>query len=139
MHDKAVKDKDDSQIQLSESKAKCVDLTYLIKRTKANPELMMEMIRLYLDQTLPLIGKMKQSLYDKDWVSLYTAVHKMIPSFSIMGIHKDFEDMAKKVQEYASTQQYLGDIQDLVVELENICAQACKELEVEFNLIKMNN
>ncbi len=65
----------------------------------------MEMIELYLKQTPPLISKMKQSLNDKDWDSLYTAVHKMIPSFSIMGINKDFEDMAKKIQEYSSTQK----------------------------------
>ena len=64
----------------------------------------MEMIALYLEQTPSLISKMKQSLSDKDWDSLYTAVHKMIPSFSIMGINKDFEEMAKKIQEYSGTQ-----------------------------------
>jgi hypothetical protein len=97
------------------------------------------MIRLYLDQTLPLITKMKQSLYERDWVTLYSAVHKMIPSFVIMGINKEFEDMAIKVQEYANTQQYFGDIQELVVKIENVCSQACKELELEFNLMKINN
>ena len=65
---------------------------------------MMEMIALYLEQTPPLISKMKQSLLGKDWDSLYSAVHKIIPSFSIMGIHKDFEEMAKKIQEYAQYQ-----------------------------------
>ena len=82
-------------------RTKCVDLTYLYKRTKANPELMMEMIELYLEQTPSLISNMKQSLSDKDWDSLYTSVHKIIPSFSIMGIHKDFEEIAKKIQEYS--------------------------------------
>ena len=67
-------------------KLKCIDLTYLIHRTKSNPKLMMEMISLYLEQTPPLINAMKQGLQDKDWNSLYAAVHKMIPSFSIMGI-----------------------------------------------------
>ena len=84
---------------------RCIDLAYLINRTKSNPKLMMEMISLYLEQTPPLIKTMKQSLLDKDWELLYSAVHKMIPSFSIMGISIDFENMAKKVQEYASTQQ----------------------------------
>jgi hypothetical protein len=97
---------------------------------------MMEMISLYLEQTPPLIVTMKQSLLDKDWDSLYGAVHKMIPSFSIMGINVDFENMAKKVQEYASTQQQSDIIPELVRKLENICAQACKELEIEFNMIK---
>ena len=43
-------------------KLKCTDLDYLIHRTKSNPELMMEMISLYLEQTPPLISTMKQSL-----------------------------------------------------------------------------
>jgi len=120
-------------------KSKCIDLDYLIHRTKSNPVLMMEMISLYLEQTPHLISTMKQSLRDKDWHSLYSAVHKMIPSFLIMGISTDFENMAKKVQEYASTQQQADGIPDLVLQLENVCTQACKELTIEFNKIKKNN
>jgi CheY-like chemotaxis protein len=97
-------------------KTKCVDLTYLYKRTKANPELMMEMIELYLEQTPSLISKMKQSLSDMDWDSLYTAAHKIIPSFSIMGIHSDNEEIAKKIQKYSSAKQHLDEIQDLVLQ-----------------------
>jgi len=115
---------------------KCTDLTYLTNRTKANPKLLTDMITLYLDQTPTLIGNMKQSLKDKDWDSLYTAVHKIIPSFYIMGIHKDFENMGKKVQEYASTQKNLDELQDLVLKLETICLRACDELRDEYNLIK---
>ena len=120
-------------------KLKCIDLDYLIHRTKSNPALMMEMISLYLEQTPPLISAMKQSLQDKDWNSLHAAVHKIIPSFSIMGISTDFENMAKKIQEYASARQHTDEIHGLVLQLENVCAQACKELEEEFNTIKNTN
>ena len=113
--------KKDNPVNGYSSRSKCIDLTYLTNRTKANPELLMDMITLYLDQTPPLISTMKQSLHDKDWDSLYTAVHKMIPSFYIMGIHQEFENMGKKVQEYAGTQQHLDELQDLVLQLENIC------------------
>ncbi len=116
--------------------AKCTDLTYLIHRTKANPQLMMDMIALYLEQTPPLISSMKKSLLDKDWDSVYAAVHKIIPSFYIMGIHNDFEGIAKKVQEYASKKQHLDEMQQLVLQLENVCSQACIELEEAYNLIK---
>ena len=120
-------------------KVKCIDLAYLIKHTKSNPTLMMEMISLYLEQTPPLVMAMKQSFLDKDLKSLYTAVHKMIPSFSIVGINVEFENMAKKIQEYASTQQQTAGISDMVLHLENICTQACEELQGEFNTIKSNN
>jgi PAS domain S-box-containing protein len=117
-------------------KSKCIDLDYLIQRTKSNPSLMMEMISVYLEQTPPLILTMKQSLREKDWHSLYSAVHKMIPSFAIMGISADFENMARKVQDYANTQQNMDGIPNMVLQLENICNQACRELEVEYELIK---
>ena len=84
-------------------RSKCIDLTYLSNRTKANPELMKEMIRLYLDQTPDLIDILKRSLANKDWDSIHGAAHKMIPSFSIMGIPQEFENLAKMVQEYSST------------------------------------
>jgi PAS domain S-box-containing protein len=117
-------------------KIKCTNLAYLFRRTKSDPKLMMEMIALYLEQTPPLIAIMKKSFRDKDWGSLYAAVHKMIPSFSIMGMSADFENMAKKIQDYASTQQLADGIPDMVLQLENVCVQACKELTEEFNSIK---
>ncbi len=117
-------------------KIKYTDLDYLIQRTKNNSGMMMEMISAYLEQTPPLINSMKISLRDKDWDTLHAAVHKMIPSFSIMGMNTDFEIMAKKVQEYARSQQETDVITDLVLQIENVCIQACKELEEEFQRFK---
>jgi CheY-like chemotaxis protein len=121
------------------TKIRCINLDYLLRRTKSNPALMMEMISLYLEQTPPLIRTMKKSFQDKDWNSLYSAVHKMIPSFAIVGISVDFENMAKKVKEFASTQQQSVGISDMVRQLENVCLQACSELEEEYNTIKNTN
>jgi PAS domain S-box-containing protein len=120
-------------------KVKCIDLDYLNHRTKSDPKLMMEMISLYLEQTPPLIKAMKQGLLERDWTVLHAAVHKMIPSFAIMGISSDFETMAKKVQEYAGIRQQADGISDMVLQLENICVQACDELKVEYNRIKNTN
>jgi len=97
---------------------------------------MMEMISQYLEQTPPLICAMKKGLKEKDWNSLYTAVHKLIPSFSIMGISVDFENIAKKVQDYASNQQQSEGIPEMVLELATVCEQACVELTAEYNSIK---
>ncbi|MHB1147151.1 MAG: PAS domain-containing hybrid sensor histidine kinase/response regulator [Lutibacter sp.] len=119
-------------------KIKCTNLNYLNIRTKSNRVLMMEMISLYLEQTPPLINEMKLSHSNKDWKSLHTTVHKIIPSFSIMGISVDYENMARKVQEYASTQQQSDGISEMVLKLEEVCMQACGELEIEFNAIKNN-
>lgn len=125
-------DKENGSVQ----KTKCIDMSYMRRVTRSNPILMMEMITLYLQQTPTLISAMKQSLHDKDWQALYAATHKIIPSFSVVGLSIDFENMAKKIQEYASTQQQTSGIPDLVIQLENVCAQAYRELKEEFNTIK---
>ncbi len=117
---------------------KCTDLDYLEKRTKSNPLLMLEMIALYLEQTPTLIAAMKLSWQNKDWESLHAAMHKLIPSFSIMGISADFENMAKQVKEFALSQQQIDGIQSFVLQLEAVCVQACVELQDAFKLIEKN-
>jgi PAS domain S-box-containing protein len=115
------------------ARPKCTDLTYLTDRTKGNPKLMAEMITLYLEQTPPLIVTVKKSFLEKDWDSLSKAVHKIIPSFYIMGIHKEFEDIGKKIQEYANTRKHLDELKNLVIQIENVCLLACEELNAELN------
>ncbi|MBE0422957.1 MAG: response regulator [Lutibacter sp.] len=119
-------------------KLKCTDLSYLKQRTKSNQKLLMEMISLYLEQTPTILGAIKQSAADKDWPSLYKAVHKLIPSFAIMGIHADFENMAKTVQEYASNEQNTDEIPSLVILIDKVCKQACIELTEAYNDLKDN-
>ena len=97
---------------------------------------MMELITLYLDQTPQLVIDMNKSLDEKDWTALYAAVHKMIPSFIVMGISADFEDIARKVQDLAHLQQQSDTIPDLVLQLTNACTQSCIELKEEYNTIK---
>ncbi|MEI6349185.1 MAG: PAS domain S-box protein [Bacteroidota bacterium] len=119
-------------------KLKCTDLNYLIQRTKNNSNLMMEMITLYLEQTPPLIDAMKLSMENKDWKSLHSVVHKMIPSFTIVGISPDFVEMAKKIKDFAESQQLIqtDGILSMILQLEHVCAQACEELKEEFKIIK---
>jgi CheY-like chemotaxis protein len=120
-------------------KSKCIDMSYLIKWSKSDPDMMMQMISVYLKQTPPLVCEMNQSLQAKDWKSLHAAVHKMIPSFVIMGINKDFENMAKQIQKYEGTLPDLDGMQSMVLQLGNICSQACTELEEEFSMLKNTN
>lgn len=96
----------------------------------------MEMITAYLEQTPPLISIMVQSFKDKDWILLHSAVHKILPSFSIMGMNKDFENMARKVMDNARAHEQVANMADYVLQLENICLQACEELQEEFITLK---
>lgn len=55
----------DTELKILENgmdrKLKCINLAYLMNRTKADPKLMQEMISLYLIQTPPLIQELKKS------------------------------------------------------------------------------
>ena len=115
---------------------KYVDMCYLNKLTKSNSKLMAEMISAYLSQTPPLITVMKQSFKDKNWSLLQATVHKMLPSFSIMGISSEFTEIAIKIQEYAHTLEISSELDQMVLKLETVCTQACLELQLE--LTKLN-
>jgi PAS domain S-box-containing protein len=122
----------------TETMLKCTNMTYLNRCTKSDPALMMEMITLYLAQTPSLVATMKQSLLDQDWKTLQASVHKILPSFSIMGIDSGFEIVAKKVMELATRKEAGEEVNQFVLQIETICNHACKELEEEFNAIKNN-
>jgi HPt (histidine-containing phosphotransfer) domain-containing protein len=117
-------------------RARITNLQYLEQRTKSDPNLMSEMIVLYLEQTPPLLEAIMESLSKKDWKTLNAAVHKMIPSFAIMGIDSDLEAKAKKIQEFASTLILPDYIYDWVKQIETSCLQACEELKLELIRIK---
>lgn len=129
----------DSHSVENEPPTKCINLDYLMHRTKADPELLIEMISLYLEQTPPLVFAMKDTYQKQDWVGLHAAVHKLIPSFSIMGIHSDFENMAKKIKDFSVHQQEIDHVPDLLLQIEIICNRACEELMAEIQILKNAN
>jgi PAS domain S-box-containing protein len=98
------------QIKNSESilnkKYQYIDLAYLNRCTKSNAKLMMELISLYLEQTNTLIEALKRGYKNKDWHLLQATAHKLIPSLIIIGVNKNFEDMAKKLQQLAKDENH---------------------------------
>jgi CheY-like chemotaxis protein len=129
----AMKDKESSTLA---GNVKYVDLTYLSKRTKSDPGLMGEMISLYLGQTTSLIKEMVASANSSDWKTLQSVAHKMIPSFSIFGIDKQYEDMARALQESARTGEGREEVSGFVLALENALIRVCGELETELSMIQ---
>ena len=115
---------------------KSINLEYLDRCTRSNAGLMSEMISIYLEQTPPLISLMKKSLIEKDWASLGAASHKMIPSFSIVGMSVEYEEMAVKIQDFANSQHQADEISEMLDKLEAVCNQAYGELREELNALK---
>ena len=93
------------------------------------------MISIYLEQTPKLIFSMNEGYKELDWEKLHASAHKIIPSFSIMGIASKYENLAKKIQEYASNNENHEDLGTLIKQLEIGCEVACNELEQELKNI----
>jgi len=122
-------------IMSESSESRVVNLDYLKQHTKGNPQMIREMIKIYLDETPRLITTMKESIDNMDWETLAEAAHSIIPTFSIMGIHKEYEDMAKQIKEYAAKKEQAAQINQLFVKVEDICNNAVKELETELDAL----
>lgn len=119
-----------------EKQIRVTNLDYLNRLTKSNSKLMMEMIALYLGQTPSLLEALSHSFKNENWSILQSAAHKMIPSFVIMGIDPEAEEMARRIQNYTGAQSENEFIAADIKKLISICRQACKELEIELAKIK---
>jgi PAS domain S-box-containing protein len=131
----ALKKQHQTKKEEKSNKRKYVNLQYLIERTKSDPLLMTEMISLYLGQTTSLRKEMIESSENKNWKELQIIAHKLIPSFSIVGLSPEHETLAKNLQEYSRNEERPDEIQSIVLKLDKVLKLACKELEVEMNLL----
>jgi hypothetical protein len=82
---------------------------------------------------------MKKSFSLEDWNGLNAAVHKIIPSFSIMGISSDIENLAKSIKQYTTLNQQKEIVHDLITKIELVCNQAYIELEHELEILKLSS
>ncbi len=128
--DSSIKVKDSKIENRSSTQKKITDLSYLRIRTKENPKMLIEMIQAYLGQTPHLLETIRKSMLSKDWESMRAAAHKLIPSFSIVGMHKKYEYMARSIQDYAATGQGTEKLSSVTIQLEKACLLAIEELKL---------
>jgi len=117
-------------------KEKCTDLDFLRGVAQGNPEMILEMLDIYLRETPKFIARMKQAINNEDWELISGASHSFIPSFSIVGINETFTEMTRKISDYAEKKENPDKIKELFLEIEKICLQACEELEQERVLLR---
>lgn len=110
---------------------KCTNLEFLKQLTKNNPDMIAEMIKVYLEETPQLLDTMKNSVKDKDYAKLKAAAHSMLPSFTTIGIDDEYTEITKTIQEYAANKEDFEKIEPLVESIAAICEQAFKELHQE--------
>ena len=115
---------------------KYTNLDFLRQLTKNNPDMIAEMINVYLEETPQLLKAMKQSLEKKEWSDLRAAAHSIIPSFATMGMDEKYGEMAKEIQELAEKKEKPEEIKEKLSKLARICEDAYAELRQELTVLK---
>lgn len=59
--------------------------------------------------------------------------------FSIIGISKDYERIAKKTQDYAVKEEVDNSVLSLLQQIEDVCNQSYHELEIELKKLNKSN
>jgi PAS domain S-box-containing protein len=115
---------------------KVTNLEFLKQLTKNTPEMITEMIKVYLEETPQLISKMKEGYEKKDWEQVRATAHSITPSFSTMGISQDYTAMAKEIQELAKKGENPKRIKELLEKIEDVCEHAYSELRGDMMALK---
>jgi len=117
------------------------NLNYLKELTRDNPEMIAEMIHVYLEETPRLLNTILESVEREDWKSLQAASHSLLPSFFTIGIKKEYSAKAEALQAFASS-KLLGksspsdperqrEIREIASEINTVCRHAFEELREE--------
>ena len=110
---------------------KHINLDYLKELTAGKQEGMVLMIKAYLEETPTLIKRMKNGIEAKDWDATGGAAHSIIPSFSMLGMDKEYEKTARMIQDYTTKKENLEKVKDLFLKIEEGCSYAISDLEKE--------
>jgi PAS domain S-box-containing protein len=116
----------------SSASPRYTNMKFLADRTRSRPELMLKMIHLFMEQTPVLIQMLKRTMREQNWIALQSTAHKMIPSFSIVGMSVEYERMAKKLQDYDGNPLQEENMHAVIRELDQACILACTELNEEY-------
>jgi PAS domain S-box-containing protein len=117
-------------------KAKCINMDFLERMTKGNPEMITEMVNVYLEETPKMISRIRHGIKMEDWDLVARTAHSFMPSFTTMGMNKEFVVMTKKISDYAAKREHTDKIKELFLKIESVCLQARKELEQELLLME---
>lgn len=127
----------ESKVQISTDivRYKTINLQYMRQHTHANATMMREMISTYLQETPKLLDTMHASINNMDWQSLEEAAHAILPSFTIVGIDKHYEEMVKKLKGLASRREKAALIAHLLDKVTDVCKKATDELQAELDAL----
>jgi HPt (histidine-containing phosphotransfer) domain-containing protein len=112
---------------------------YLQRITSSDQELMREVIKMYLSETPKYLEAAVTSLNNQDWDGLYQAVHKIIPSFQIVGIGPEHVVIALDIQKTCKIESERFRLPALVNELQILIHIILEELSLSLASATIGN
>lgn len=104
------------------------DLSYLRNMTDGNPELIREIIEIFLDQVSKYTQEMQQSYEQKNWQALSRIAHKAKSSVAIMGMH-NLAEMLKELELLSREQKNVDKFPQYIYRFTIECNEASQELK----------
>lgn len=119
------------------STLKFSNLSKINERTRGNIQLNIELVSLYLEQTPPLIEAIQTGFANNNFTLAQAAIHKIIPSFSLMGMEPVWEEICHKLSEDARAELQNADSSKQLQKLIKHLNLASDELKKELQKMKL--
>jgi signal transduction histidine kinase len=123
--------KANKELQDSFTTSSSVYSDYLLEITNGDQDALSEIISAYLEEIPQLTSAMQEGIETGDWEKLKRATHSIIPCFALMGIEKEYEFMARTIEEYANEKHHAEKIQALFYIIDEVCKKKCDEIKKE--------
>ncbi len=105
-----------------------IDLTSLKEMTGGDPELMKEMLEIFLSKTPELIEQLEKEFNEKNYSVMSTVAHTMKPTFSYVGIQKG-HDLSLKIEEFSEESDKKETLKTNVEELKKVVSASVIQLQ----------
>lgn len=113
-----------------------LDFSQLEMLTDGDPEFMIEILEMIVEQSPEVRDQMNALLDDKAYNELSAAAHKYKSSITILG-DTSIAQLIKDIETYSSREPDLETLPALVKEFEGICDLFLAEIQTELDRIKV--
>ncbi len=111
------------------------NLTYLRGIANSNNDFVVQMLKIFIDQTPPALERLEKAINRKDWTSVRAIAHKIKPSVTFIGL-KEIEKDVPALENYAEAKSNLNLVPSLYKKINKVCTEAVVELEEEIEKLK---
>jgi HPt (histidine-containing phosphotransfer) domain-containing protein len=112
-----------------------INLLFLEENTQGDPELMSELIEIFLHTTPPMLEELDRFYEGKEWNMLRKSAHKLKSNLFTLGIH-ELTAPILMVEQFTGEDAHLVETGGLIKKIREVSQLAFNELELELEKFK---